>query len=231
MRLIEIAADQPADEVRVQGMPKNAADHAGKSSINSRTEAGRLSGSDSRKLRVNQYARAVDHEVRGVLAGRDVPLILAAAEPIASVYRSVNSYRHLVDKTVEGNPSLVDAGSGGRFASGARRLHAEQLAAVRDTFNVRTEQGRTQTDVADVATAATYGQVDTVFIDIDSVVPGSLDPQTGALTTGESTNGSTYGVVDEIARRALLTGARVLAVRAEDIPGGGAVAAILRFAP
>lgn len=110
-------------------------------------------------------------------------------------------------------------------------FHAEQLAAVRDTFNVRTEQGRTQTDVADVATAATYGQVDTVFIDIDSVVPGSLDPQTGALTTGESTNGSTYGVVDEIARRALLTGARVLAVRAEDIPGGGAVAAILRFAP
>lgn len=45
VRLIEIAADQPADEVRVQGMPKNAADHAGKSSINSRTEAGRLSGS------------------------------------------------------------------------------------------------------------------------------------------------------------------------------------------
>lgn len=163
VRLIEIAADQPADEVRVQGMPKNAADHAGKSSINSRTEAGRLSGSDSRKLRVNQYARAVDHEVRGVLAGRDVPLILAAAEPIASVYRSVNSYRHLVDKTVEGNPEAL---STQEVADGSRPalddFHAEQLAAVRDTFNVRTEQGRTQTDVADVATAATYGQVDTV---------------------------------------------------------------------
>lgn len=157
-----------------------------------------------------------------MLAGRDVPLILAAAEPIASVYRSVNSYRHLVDKTVEGNPP--EALSTQEVADGSRPalddFHAEQLAAVRDTFNVRTEQGRTQTDVADVATAATYGQVDTVFIDIDSVVPGSLDPpQTGALTTGESTNGSTYGVVDEIARRALLTGARVLAVRAEDIPG------------
>lgn len=141
MRLIEIAADQPADEVRVQGMPKNAADHAGKSSINSRTEAGRLSGSDSRKLRVNQYARAVDHEVRGVLAGRDVPLILAAAEPIASVYRSVNSYRHLVDKTVEGNPEAL---STQEVADGSRPalddFHAEQLAAVRDTFNVRTEQ-------------------------------------------------------------------------------------------
>ena len=125
------------------------------------------------------------------------------------MYRSVNSYRHLVDKTVEGNPEAL---STQEVADGSRPalddFHAEQLAAVRDTFNVRTEQGRTQTDVADVATAATYGQVDTVFIDIDSVVPGSLDPQTGALTTGESTNGSTYGVVDEIARRALLTSVR-----------------------
>ncbi len=114
---------QPADEVRVQGMPKNAADHAGKSSINSRTKAGRLSGSDSRKLRVNQYARAVDHEVRGVLAGRDVPLILGRC----GTHRVGVSLREFVPppgpQNRRGKPrSLVDAGSGGRFASGARRL-------------------------------------------------------------------------------------------------------------
>jgi hypothetical protein len=36
-------------------------------------------------------------------------------------------------------------------------------------------------------------------------------------------------VTDEIARRAWLSGARVLAVRNDDIPGRGAVAAILRY--
>ena len=40
----------------------------------------------------------------------------------------------------------------------------------------------------------------------------------------------TYGVVDEIARRVLLHGGQVLAVRAEDVPGGGPLAAILRYA-
>jgi hypothetical protein len=41
---------------------------------------------------------------------------------------------------------------------------------------------------------------------------------------------SSYGVVDEIARRVLLAGGRVLAVRAPDVPGEGPVAAILRYA-
>ena len=39
-----------------------------------------------------------------------------------------------------------------------------------------------------------------------------------------------YGVVDEIARRVWQTGGTVLAVRREDIPGGGPAAAILRYA-
>jgi hypothetical protein len=36
-------------------------------------------------------------------------------------------------------------------------------------------------------------------------------------------------VVDEIARRAWLAGARVLAVRRDEIPAQGSVAAILRY--
>ena len=39
-----------------------------------------------------------------------------------------------------------------------------------------------------------------------------------------------YGVIDEVARRALRSGAKVLAARRADIPGGGDLAAILRYA-
>jgi hypothetical protein len=41
---------------------------------------------------------------------------------------------------------------------------------------------------------------------------------------------ASYGVVDEIARRVLLSGGRVLAVRGDDVPGGEPLAAILRYA-
>jgi hypothetical protein len=68
-----------------------------------------------------------------------------------------------------------------------------------------------------------------VLVDIDRVVPGSVDEASGAVTFDEREDGVNYGVVDEIARRAFLAGGRVLAVRADDIPGGGPVAAVLRY--
>jgi hypothetical protein len=73
--------------------------------------------------------------------------------------------------------------------------------------------------------------VDTVLVDIDAFLPGSLDEGTGAVTFDEADDAVNYGVVDEIARRVWLHGGTVLAVRSDDIPGKGSVAAILRYAP
>jgi hypothetical protein len=64
---------------------------------------------------------------------------------------------------------------------------------------------------------------------MDESVPGLVDEADGALTLEGSGDAANYGVVDEIARRVLLGRGRVLAVRREDIPGGGPAAAILRY--
>jgi hypothetical protein len=67
------------------------------------------------------------------------------------------------------------------------------------------------------------------MLDIDQVVPGSVDEETGAVTHADAPTAAGYGVVDEIARRSWLAGAKVLAVRQEDVPDGASVAAILRY--
>jgi hypothetical protein len=66
-------------------------------------------------------------------------------------------------------------------------------------------------------------------VDIDETVPGFVDEADGALRLDDSGDAVNYGVVDEIARRVLLSRGRVLAVRREDIPGPGPAAAILRY--
>jgi hypothetical protein len=71
--------------------------------------------------------------------------------------------------------------------------------------------------------------VQTLMADMDDVVSGLVDEESGAVTIDADGDARNYGVVDEIARRVLGHGGRVLALRREDIPGGGTAAAILRY--
>src|SRR5262249_54161741 len=80
VRVIEVAADMPAFEVKVAGMPKDAASAVGKASIKDRSPSGRIQGSEGMKVRLAQYARQVDRALRDILGGRGKPLIRAAAE-------------------------------------------------------------------------------------------------------------------------------------------------------
>jgi hypothetical protein len=231
VRLVEVAGDGAPFTVQVTGLPTDAASAAGKASIADRSPSRRLQGSEGQKVRLRQYARKVDHALRGVLTGLELPLILAATEPLEAIYRSVNSYPHLVETGIQGSP---EGSSDEELAAAARavldELHARELSELRERFQQRFEEDRASTDVATVARAATYGSVDTVIVDIDQKVPGFVDDESGAVTFAEEDDAVSYGVVDEIVRRVLLFGGRVFAVRAPDVPGGGPVAAILRYA-
>ena len=230
VRLIEVLPSGPPVEVKVPGLPKDAASAAGKSSLGDRSHSGRIVGSEGQKVRLTQYARKVDAALRPVLAGRHTPLILAATEPMDSLYRLVNSSVDLVPGTIEGNP---DRTTDADLATAARarldQLYAEEIAAFAARFAARADQRRTTTDVAVAARAATFGAIDAVLVDIDEVIIGRVDEETGAVTFADQPGSDSYGVVDEIAGRALATGAKVLGVRKADIPGGASLAAILRY--
>ena len=230
VRLVEVTREGPPFTMKVPDLPTDAASAARKASITDRSPTGRIQGSEGQKVRLRQFARKVDRALRGVLPGLDLPLILAATQPLDGIYRSVNTYPHLVDEPIAGNPEhATDA----QLAEAARAIldavYARELEELRDLFEVRLDQDRASTDLAAVARAATYGAVDTVFVDIDEQVSGRVDDESGAvtLTDGDAAN---YDVIDEIVRRVLLSGGRVLAVRRAEVPRGGPVGAIMRYA-
>ncbi len=230
VRLVEVTREGPPLTVEVRGLPSDAAAAAGKVSIADRSPTGRLQGSEGQKVRLRQYSRKVDHALRSVLTGLDLPLVLATTEPLDAIYRSVNSYPHLLETAIRGNP---EQSSNEELAVAARTVldgvYEREVSAIRDRFARCSSDGRASADVATVARAAIYGAVDTLLVDIDEKVPGRVDEQTGAVTVGDD-DASTYGVIDEIAGRVLLCGGRVLAVRKPDVPGDGPLAAILRYA-
>lgn len=230
VRVVEVSADLPAESVAIRGMPKDAASAVGKASIKDRSPSGRLQGDEGQNVRLRQYARKVDAALRDLLAGSGVPLVLAAAPPISLVYPTINSYTHLAAKTIEGNPeSFSDAELAARARAVLDELHAEQVREWGALFEQRENQGRATTDVAQVARAATFGAVDSLLVDIDQSLPGTVDEATGAVTFADSPGAGSYGVIDEIARRVLGARGRVIGVRKGEVPRGAALAAILRY--
>ena len=231
VRVVEITADVDPEPVDVPGLPRDVASSVGKASIRDRSPSRRLQGAEGQKVRMRQFARQVDQALRPLLGGLGVPLILAAAEPLESIYRSVSTYPLLAGPGISGNPEAM---SDAELAEAARRvldeLNAASLRDVLELYRRRESESRAAADLAVVARAATFGAIDTVLVDIDQSVPGMIDEQTGAIELSDADDAVNYGVVDEIARRVWRTGGTVLAVRREDVPGDGPAAAILRYA-
>jgi hypothetical protein len=229
VRLIEISADLPPHAVAVPGLPRDAAQVLGRTHLE-RSGDMRSGEGASENASLTRYARAVDHALRPVLAGHERPLIVAAAEPMASIFRKVASYPHLADQVI---PGSADHTPDHALAAGARdvldAIYAGEIKDLSALYATREAQGRATADIAQAARAATFGAVDTLIVDMDAVVPGTVDDNDGKVTFADQALAVNYGVVDEIVRRALQSGARVVAARRPDIPGGGDLAAILRY--
>jgi hypothetical protein len=227
IQLVEVSPDLPAATVKVPGLPSDAASAVGKSTINDRSPSGRIHGSEGQKTRLAQYFRKVDAALRPVLAGSDIPLIIAATKPVESQFRSVSGLQVLPEAMIGAHDRTPDA----EIARAARPIldsyYQAQLDGLRKRFEQSAGANRATTDIADAARAATFGNIDILLIDIEETIPGMVDDETGVVTFGAA-DAVSYGVVDEIARRASQTGARVLGVRKADLPDGKPLAAILR---
>ncbi len=229
-RLAEVFADLPPTAVSVPGLPESAADAAGRSSVNNLTQGTKQANAEGQKKLLLKYARKVDAALRPVLAGRETPLVLIATAPLGPIFRSVSSYPALLTEGVSASPDRM---SESELASATRAvldgLYAAQIEAATTLFHERVGQNRAITDLNAVARAATFGAVELLLVDMDEVVPGTVDEIDGTVSLVTKASAVSYGVVDEIAGRAILAGAKVLAVRQEDMPNGAAVAAILRY--
>ena len=226
VRLIDVAADLPPKEVKVAGMPTDAASAVGKSSINDRSPSGRLVGSEGKRVRLRQYARLVDDALMPLLRGDERPLVLIATEPIYSIFRQVCSAPTLVAQGVEAN---ADKWSLPQIAEAVQPVLVQHAAdsdvELAELVDVRRGQRRATTDLADIAHAATIGAVDTLILDREYDERGTIGDD-GSLTLDPAGP----AIAEELTRRVVANGGRVIALAADRLPGGSPTTAVLRYA-
>jgi hypothetical protein len=229
VRLVRAFANFPPERLQVPHLPRNAEEATRRPSFHVRAPRRRLQNLEGEKVLLHQYVRKVEHAIHSVLAGRNAPLALAAEEPLASMYRSLNTYPRLADEIIEGNPEeRTDAELEDAAIPILDRLYSRELKAVIARYDELKPRLAT-TDVSYAAHAATAGAIDQLLVDLDAVVPGLVSDIDGSVTYSASDDAETYSVVDEVARRALYTGARVMGARKEELPDHAPLTAVLRY--
>jgi Bacterial archaeo-eukaryotic release factor family 11 len=229
LRLIHVVANLPPAEVELTNLPKRAEQATRRPSVHVRAPRGRLQNLEGEKILLEQYARRVDEAVGAALGGSAAPLILAAAEPIASIFRSITHTANLVSDTALPDVAhLSDRQIADLALPVLDRLYERDLKDIIRRFN-ELKPNRATTDISYTAHAATAGAVETLLVDFDAVVPGLISETDGSVTYAVRDNAENYSVVDEIARRALSSDARVLGARRDELPDRAPAAAILRY--
>jgi hypothetical protein len=228
-RLIHAFVNFPPVRLQIPDLPRNAEEATRRPSFHVRAPRRRLQNLEGEKVLLHKYARKVEQAVHGALAGLNTPLVLAAEEPMASMFRSLNTYPRLADEMIEGNPEQVtDAELEDAAIPILDRLYSRELKAVIALYD-ELKPRRATTDVSYAAHAATAGAIEQLLVDLDAVVPGLVSDLDGSVTYSASDDAETYSVVDEVARRALCTGAKVMGARREELPDRAPLAAILRY--
>jgi hypothetical protein len=229
VRLIHAFVNFPPVRLQVPDLPGNAEQATRRPSFHVRASRGRLQNLEGEKVLLHKYVRKVEQAIHSLFAGLNTPLVVAAEEPLASMYRTLNSYPGLADETIEGNPDQkTDAELEDAAIPILDRLYSREVKAAIALYD-QLKPRRATTDVSYAAHVATAGAVEQLLVDLDAVVPGLVSDVDGSVIYSASDDVETYSVVDEVARRALSTGARVLGARREELPDRAPLTAILRY--
>jgi hypothetical protein len=177
--------------------------------------------------RLESYLRMVDEGIRHLIEDRD-PLVLAAVDEVAARYRRITGHPAVVEGAVSGNPDDLRAEDlheraldlmAPRFGR-ARRDDAARLAAAGD-LAVRA--------VPTVVSAALAGRVEAVFLPLGVHSWGRAGEAPGEVEIHDERRPGDRDLLDLAGAAVWSAGGRVHAVPPAEVPGGGEVAALLRY--
>jgi hypothetical protein len=191
-----------------------------------------VASADDPKDYISRYFHRVDKGLRDLLRDEQAPLVLAGVDYLFPIYREANTYPHLVDEGIEGNPEELRA----------EELHEQAwvivqplfLAAQRETaarYRQLAGAGSEQAsnDLKEVVRAAYHGRVETLFAAIGLQQWGTFDPATNAVQLHREVKPGDEDLLDFAAVHTLLNRGTVYAVELKKVPDEAPLAAVFRY--
>ena len=214
--MAEALADEE-HERQLQVRSSGRADAAGRSMYHGHGAGGELD-----KQQLERYFRAVDGNLATVLGEGRHPLVLACVAYYAPIYRAVSRYPVIAEGCVEGSP---EGRSPQELHAAAWPLLEPLLADARRDAEARLAAAagtdRFLDDPAAIADAARLGRVDTLFF--------AAAEAPGKRPGPDVTPPEDHDLLEGATQDTLRAGGVVFAEDPGELPGGGRVAALLRY--
>jgi hypothetical protein len=230
------------DELRLRNVPDNLAElqafsdkqeplefHGRRTSGGGWGEifSGQGVGIDDVKDDILRFFQMVDHAAHEHLRIEHAPLVLAGVEFLWPLYRKANSYPHLLEQGIPGNPTRLSGKELHDRAwqlvqpvfAGPRRKAAERYAQFAGT-------GRTTNELTEAVLAAFQGKLEALFVAGNSERWGAFDPESAELAMHEQQQPGDEDLLNVAAVYVLQHGGAVHVVDVQEVPGGKEVAGL-----
>lgn len=143
-----------------------------------------------RKNEFLRFFRAVDKGLHPLLREEKAPLIVSCQDYLFPIYQEANTYQHLYDKCVPGNPSDFE---------NRKALHQKAWEQIEPYFDKEKEQkmhqfrefnpGRTSKNIKEIIPAIFEGKVDTLFLQDKEDLWGNYNPDMASVEITDNSNG------------------------------------------
>ena len=210
---------------------------SGGGTANTAVQAGSFHGQgspdrDKRQEKILQYFHAIDGALHDFLRKKKAPLVLAGVEYLFPIYKEANTYQHLVDEGITGNPeNLTPEELHDQAWQIVEPLYQQtQEAAVEHYQEVAgANTGRASSDIKEIVSAAYYQRVDSLLVALGQQLWGRFDPDTTQVHLHSEPEPDDEDMLDFAAIHTLLNGGTVYPVEPEKVPEQAPAAAIFRY--
>lgn len=188
--------------------------------------------SDPRDQQLLRYFRRLDDAIWTYHSERSrLPLILAALPEYQGLFRQASRNLMLIEPGIPRDPfNDIDKRQLRQLAWEALRpTYEERLRELREHYDNARAYGQA-TDALDVlAQWACHGRLETLLVQEDRYIGGSIDHRTGKITYKDLQDPAVDDVIDDLAELMMRQGGQVVAFPADQMPTDTGAAGIRRY--
>ena len=183
------------------------------------------------KIDTEKYFRYVDKFVTSEYSKpAKAPLVLIALPEWQGLFRKITKNNYLLENGIRKDFEALTQEEIQNDSWGIiEELYLKRTQDLVDKFEEAKVTFRASDWYEDIAQKAVEKRVDTVLIESDAIIPGRVDPKTGAVEKADLDDPEVGDILDKIAEYVFSGGGEVVMLPKERMPSDTEIAAIYRY--